>query len=328
MHRRVAAVGLVAFLAIDIGLVFMALRSGRDAPTASPQVATTVTTTLTTPVATTTILPTPTTPAPTGASTTSTTSAPSGPSAAPAAVPVARLVSALDATTAWRASAGSCVAGGARVEVTTDGGATWTRLRSPARAVARVQPLSRSGAFVIGAGAECTPRQFATKDAGQSWDPPTTVSGGWARRLDEPTQVLAPRAARATPCGAAAVVDLARSSATRAEALCASGSVVATDDGGQTWADAGSAPGAVALGTRLTGSGTLSTYAVRVVPACPGYQVVRVAADSGAEPVACVRGESVARGQVGLSVTGTAAWIVAGDQTWVSSRDLTSWEPA
>lgn len=326
MHRRVAAAGLVAFLAIDIGLVVMALRSGRDAPTASPQVATT----LTTPVATTATLPTPTPPAPTSASSTTTappTTPASQPSAAPAAVPVARLVSALDATTAWRASAGSCAAGGARVEVTTDGGATWTRLRSPARAVARVQPLSRTAAFVIGAGTECTPRQFATKDAGQSWEPPTTVSGGWARRLDEPTQVLAPRAARATPCGAAAVVDLARTSATQAEALCASGSVVATDDGGQTWADAGSAPGAIALGTRLTGSGTLSTYAVRVVPACQGYQVVRVLADQGAEPVACVRGEAVARGQVGLSVTGTAAWVVAGDQTWVSSRDLTSWEP-
>ncbi|NUR16355.1 MAG: hypothetical protein HOQ13_08585, partial [Dermatophilaceae bacterium] len=245
-----------------------------------------------------------------------------------AAVPVARLVAALDATRAWRATVGSCAAGGARVEVTTDSGATWTRVRSPARAVARVQPLSTSGAFVIGAGTDCTPRQFATKDAGQSWDPPTAVSGGWARRLDEPTQVLTPRSARATPCGAAAVVDLARTSATQAEALCAGGSVVATTDGGLTWADAGNAPGAVSLGTRVTGGGTLSTYAVRVVPACQGYQVVRVVADQGADPVACVRGESVAPGQVGLSVTGTAAWIVAGDQTWVSSRDLTSWKPA
>ena len=256
MHRRVAAAGLVAFLAVDIALVVMALRSGRDAPTALPQAATTLTATT---------LPTsPTTPAPTSASATSTTSEQpttptSQPSTAPVAVPVMRLVSALDATTAWRASAGSCAAGGARVEVTTDGGATWTRLRSPARAVARVQPLSRTGAFVIGAGTECTPRQFATKDAGQSWDPSTAVSGGWARRLDEPTQVLAPRAARATPCDTGAVVDLARTSASQAVALCAGGSVVATNDGGLTWADAGSAPGAVALGTRVTGGCTLST---------------------------------------------------------------------
>ncbi len=315
MDRRVAAAGLAAFLVIDVGLVVLALRQGREAPATAPTIATTAITTGTTPVV----------PATPSSSTTATTPAgqPSG-----AAVPVARLVSALDATTAWRATAGSCVAGGARVEITTDGGATWTRLRSPARAVARVQPLSRAGAFVIGAGAECNLRQYATKDAGQSWDPPTTVSGGWARRLDDPTQVLAPRADRAAPCDKAAVVDLARTSATQAEALCVGGSVVATTDGGQTWADAGSAPGAVALGTRVTGSGTLSTYAVRVVPACPGYQVVRVAADQGADAVACVRGDSVAPGEVGLSVTGTAAWIVAGDQTWVSSRDLTSWKPA
>ncbi|NUO91801.1 MAG: hypothetical protein HOQ18_13415, partial [Dermatophilaceae bacterium] len=136
MDRRVAAAGLVAFLAIDIALVVLALRSGREAPAASPLVSTALTSTATT-------LPTPTTSAPTGASATSTTTASTTPATQPsaaAAEPVARLVSALDATTAWRATVGSCAAGRARVEVSTDGGATWTRLRSPARAVARVQP--------------------------------------------------------------------------------------------------------------------------------------------------------------------------------------------
>ncbi|MHA3837592.1 hypothetical protein ACXR8F_17880 [Terrabacter sp. AAH1] len=327
MHRRVAAAGLVAFLAIDIGLVVMALRAGRNAPAASPQVAATLTAPGTAPAGATT--PVPSIP-PAPSTTTSATTAPTTPASEPSAgvVPVARLVSALDATTAWRATVGSCTAGGARVEVSTDGGATWTRLRSPARAVARVQPMSRTEAFVIGAGAECTPRQYATKDGGETWGPSTVVRGGWARRLDGPTRVLAPRAARATPCGQATVVDLSRTSATQAEALCAGGSVVATKDGGLTWTDAGSAPGAVALGTRLSAGGAPSTYAVRVVARCRGLQVVRVSADQGAAPIGCVGAEAVAPGQVGLSVTAAAGWIVAGDQTWVSSRDLTSWKRA
>ncbi|WP_386052425.1 hypothetical protein [Terrabacter terrigena] len=321
----------MAFLVVDVALVAMALRSGRDAP-ATSQVAASLTT-LTTPTTLTTS-PDTSAPSPSVTTSTATTTTPSSTAVVtqgggtPGGVPVARLVSALDASTAWRASAGSCVAGGSRVEVTTDGGATWTRLPSPARAVARVQLLSERGAFVIGAGAECEPRQYATRDAGQSWQPPTPVSGGWARRLDEPTRVLSPKDPKAAPCGTATVVDLSRTSATQAEALCGGGSVVVTNDGGHTWTDAGSAPGAVALGTRLVGGGTLGTYAVRVVAACQGLQVARVTADQGLDPVACVGADAVAPGQVGLSVTPTAAWIVAGEQTWVASGDLTAWRLA
>ncbi|CAN7469435.1 hypothetical protein LJR027_002982 [Terrabacter sp. LjRoot27] len=309
MNNRVATAGLVAFLAVDVALVALALRSGHNVSEAPAPVSTTRTAALTTsPPATGTTDPTKgTTPA------------------AAKAVPVTRLVSALDAATAWRATTGACDAGGATVEVTADGGQTWTKVRSPARALVRVQPLDEARAFVIGAGADCTPKQYASRDAGQTWQAPTAVVGGWARRLDAPTQVLAPRETAATPCGDAVVVDLSRTSATQAQALCADGSVVVTEDGGTTWTDSGDAPGAVALSNLLV-DGSLKTYAVRIVAACKGVQLVEVAKGRNADVVACVPVANPERGSVGLSVTDRAGWIVSGNQTWLSQGDLNSWK--
>ena len=98
-----------------------------------------------------------------------------------------------------------------------------------------------------------------------------------------------------------------------------------TEDGGTTWSDSGDAPGAVALSNLLVND-SLTTYAVRMVGACKGVQLVKVVKGSNAEVIACVPVASPERGTVGLSVTERAAWIVAGNQTWTSQRDLTSWK--
>ena len=310
MNNRMATAGLVAFLAVDVALVALALRSGQNTSQSLPPVSTTRTAPLTTsPPASATKSPTQ-----------GTTQAP-----AAKAVPVTRLVSALDAATAWRATTGTCDTGGATVEVTADGGQTWTKRRSPARALARVQALDETRAFVIGAGGDCVVKQYASRDAGATWQAPTVVVGGWARRLDQPTQVLTPKEPAATPCGKAVVLDLSRTSAEQAESLCADGSVVVTEDGGTTWSDSGDAPGAVALSNLLVND-SLTTYAVRMVGACKGVQLVKVVKGSNAEVIACVPVASPERGTVGLSVTERAAWIVAGNQTWTSQRDLTSWK--
>ena len=309
MNNRVATAGLVAFLVVDVALVALALRSGQNTSQALPPVSTTRTSDLTT--------------SPSSSPTKSPTKGTTPP--AVKAVPVTRLVSALDAATAWRARTGACDTGGATLEVTADGGQTWTKLRSPAPALVRVQPLDETRAFVIGAGRDCVVKQYASRDAGATWQAPTAVSGGWARRLDEPTQVLTPQEPAATPCGEAVVVDLSRTSAAQAQSLCADGSVVVTDDGGTTWSESGDAPGAVALSNLLVDN-TLTTYAVRMVSACKGVQLVKVVKGSNADVIACVPVANPVRGTVGLSVTERAAWIIAGSQTWTSQRDLTSWK--
>ena len=317
MKKRVATAGLVAFLAVDIGLVALALRSGHTSSDELPTASTTRTASLTTSP--------PTTSSP--RSTTTKTPTPAATATGAKAVPVSRLVSALDAATAWRATTGTCDRGGAALELTSDGGQTWTKLRSPTRAIARVQPLDATRVFTVGAGADCTLKQYASSDAGRTWLAPTVISGGWARRLDKPTQVLAPKESAATPCGDGVVLDLSRTSASEAQSLCADGSVVLTRDGGSTWTDSGDAPGAIAISNLLVDN-RLTTYAVRLVGACKGVQLVEVVKGRAADVIACVPVPDARRGDVGLSVTERAGWIVAGNQTWLARGDLTSWKRA
>ena len=316
MKNRVATIGLVAFLALDIALVALALRPGR-APTGSQPPATMPVTSMGT---STTSLGTPTE---------STSTAPSATTSAAAAhvVPVDLMVSAIDRKIAWRVAGGACVAGGASVQVTTDGGQTWTKLKSPVRAIARVQALDDNRAFVIGSGADCGLKQFATNDQGATWQSPTAVQNGWSRRLDEPTQVITPKADKAVACNGEVVIDLARVSLTQAEVLCANGDVRATGDGGSTWSDSGNAPGGVALGNYLEGD-VLTTYAVRIVSACDGLQLVKVVKGRNASIVSCVRASRPKSGQVGLWVSADAGWILNGSETWVASGDLRSWRKA
>ena len=315
MKNRVATIGLVAFLAVDVALVALALRPDR-APSEPAS---------TTPVTTPTTI-TGTAGSPTSASASRTPSA-TATASAPAVDPVALLVSALDGQTAWRVKGGACTAGGSTVELTTDSGETWTKLKSPARAVSRVQALDDSNAFLIGAGADCGLKQFSTSNAGETWKAPVSPEGGWARQLDAPTEVLTPQDQHAKPCGAQAVVDLSRTSATQAEALCASGDVKVTEDGGSTWSDSGSAPAAVALSNYLEGD-VLTTYAVRVVSACEGLQLVKVVKGRSATIVTCVRTAAPRKGAVGLWVSADAGWIVNGDETWTAGSGLRTWTKA
>ena len=211
--------------------------------------------------------------------------------------------------------------------VTSDGGKTWEKTKSPARAVIRVQPLDADRVFAIGAGASCELKQYASNDLGVSWLAPSAVSGGWARQLDEPTEVLTPQDDRAQPCGASTdVIDLSRTSASQAQALCADGAVKVTNDGGQTWTDAGTVKGGLALGNRLE-AGRLATYVARVGGDCPGIDLVRVVKGKSLDSVACI-GTSVPTkaGQIGLSLVEEAGWLVADGQVWTAPADLTTWK--
>ncbi|GAA2168209.1 hypothetical protein FHX52_1929 [Humibacillus xanthopallidus] len=321
MQKKVATIGLVGFLAVDVALVALALRpshpDGAGAPAATPVAS------FTTPGASGATGSTKTPAATPSSGTTATSDAPTGPKPAP----VTEIVGALDATTAWRATTGSCDKGGSTLLVTSDGGKTWDKVKAPARSVSRVQPLAADRVFAIGAGSSCDLKQYASNDLGATWQAGTSVSGGWARQLDKATDVLTPQDTRAQPCGASTdVIDLSRTSADEAQALCADGSVMVTEDGGQSWADDGSVKGGLALGNRIE-SNRLTTYVARVGGDCPGIDLVRVVKGKSLESVACV-GTKVpsGAGQVGVSIVNAAGWIVAGDAVYSGNADLTKWK--
>jgi hypothetical protein len=319
MKKQAATIGLGAFLLADIVLVALALRpptvndtgagastdTARPVSTAAPTSADTTTET-------------------TEASTSTTAPTTSGPATGP--VPVARLVIGVDSTTAWRANAGSCKSGGALVEVTTDGGETWTKRTSPARAISRIQPLLEGTGFILGAGADCEIKEWTTKNNGQAWAGPKALVGAWAREISKSSAVITPQDPAATPCGNLSVLDLSRTSAEQAEALCEDGSVKVTNNAGASWADSGEAPGAVALTNRLEG-GVLTTYAARVVKACAGVQVVKVIQGKPAVAVTCVKADVPAdAGQIGISAAPAAGWLIVGDETWTAGAELKSWK--
>jgi photosystem II stability/assembly factor-like uncharacterized protein len=319
MNKRLATVGLGAFLLADIVLVALALRPPPvNTLTAGP-----------TGTAVSVVSPTPeptdeptdeSTPEPTSAP--PTTTAPSGP------VPVQRMVVGLDARRAWRASAGTCDGGKSLLQVTTDGGRTWDDATSPSKAIARIQPLAGGSGFVYAAGADCALQEWTTKDDGKTWAGPKRIVGGWTRQIAEPTQLTTPAKDAMQPCGDAPVIDLSRTSAEQAEALCADGNVVVTNDGGASWDDSGSAPGAVALTNRLEGE-ILTTYAARVVAGCAGVQIVKVIQGKPAVPLTCVKTTvPTDAGQIGISAAPAAGWLVVGDETWTAGADLKSWRNA
>jgi hypothetical protein len=308
MKNRLATVGLLAFLAVDVALVWFALRpvsplAGSGAPsTSAPTVSTTETGT----------------PSDSSSSEPETSTTTKQPTTEP--VPVSALVTALDATVAWRGTAGTCDRGGSTLETTTDGGATWSEVTPPARALVRVQPLDEKRVFAIGAGADCSLQQYVSPDTGATWDAPTSVAGNWARRLDDPTKVVTPKDSGAEACDGAVVLDLSRTASTDAQALCANGDVVETTDGGSTWSAAGSATGSVALANLASGG----TYVARISDSCAGVEVTRVTADR-TTTLACVKVKTPKPGEVGIAVTTDSGWLVIGDQTWVSDGRLRSW---
>lgn len=319
MNKRVATIGLGAFLLADIVLVALALRPPPVNTDVSVSPAGTAGTAR--PAATATRSAGTTTTSEAAPTTTATTTE------ATDLVPVQRMIVGVDADNAWRATMGTCDAGGSVVQVTVDGGKTWTKGTTPSKAVARIQPLEDGVGFVYAAGPDCALEEWTTRDNSATWVGPRAIVGGWTRQIAQASQVVTPNDPAATPCGKVAVLDLSRTSAEQAEALCANGKVLVTNNGGTSWADSGSAPGALALSNRLEGT-VLTTYAAQVAPSCAGVQIVKVIQGRAAARVACVLTETTPEpGQVGISAAPTAGWLVVGDETWTSGADLETWEP-
>ncbi|MDC5697681.1 hypothetical protein OO014_10455 [Intrasporangium calvum] len=325
MKRGISTAGLVVFLLVDVVLVYLALRPpSAESASTTPSVVTSASADATEPTET----PAQGAEAPTSPTATPRDAATSSTEGQSSPRPVRILLAALDLEVAWRATVGTCAAGGATLSITVDGGTTWDEVEPPAGTISRIQPLDLDRGFIVGGAEGCAQDQFTTEDGGQAWAGPVALVGGWARKLDVPTEVTTPQSPAARPCGDDTVLDLSRTSSQQAEALCSDGSVRVTEDGGVGWSDSGEASGAVALANRLEG-GVLTTYVVRLrAEGCDGLQVAKVV--QGIEPgeVACIEADAPTGGNVALSVAEGAGWLVVDDRTWVSGPDLTVWEEA
>ena len=316
-QRAAATFGLLALVVLDIALVVAALRvSGPTTGAATPL-----------PDGTAAPAAPPFNAMPSGASPepTSTTSSPTSPSAEPA-VPLTVVLSAVDGSTAWRATVGTCASGGAAIQITTDGGRTWRNRTSPFPVVTRVQATDASRGFAVGASDTCEMAVRNTTDGGGAWHA-GNLADTIARDAKDPTKVRA-SGRTVVPCNTVAVVDVARNSTNGAQALCADGFLRSSTDDGQSWTEGGKVEGALALDSRLVG-GTVTTYVARTKETCEGVAVGSVVNGTTTDLGCAATGSRPEPGTVTLAApTGQVGWLLVAGETWRSSDGLQSWTKA
>jgi hypothetical protein len=307
LSERAGLIGLAAFVAVDVLLVGIAVNSTRT-PVADggEQI---------------------------GTSSVGASSRPSSTTTASAdarqpdvkVVPLTVGIVGVDEDTAFRFTVGSCRAGGAKIELTSNAGRSWGPRSAKFDTLVRIRVRDDGSAFSVGASADndCTPsiRQASKYDA--DWGDAAAVDNAWYRDPRDERSVGLPTGGTGKPCGAKAVVDLAVVDS-GAAALCEDGTVLVSKTGA-SWDESATVPGALALALDD------KNRSLAVVPSAGGCRGLAVV-DAGKPDAAlgCVETDlaKVKSGTVALSVTGSAGWLRVGGAVFRAGADLRTWKQA
>ncbi|WP_423917961.1 hypothetical protein ACPEEZ_09480 [Frigoribacterium sp. 2-23] len=308
-RRPLGVVLLAALVIIDAVLIGALLLNSRNGPAGEAG-----------PIPTFTPLPDPT-------STTSETPSPSatGAVSSDAEAPVA-FVAALSATQAWRATAGSCTAGSAVIEQTSDGGATWSPVDTTAFAPKTVLSLTvTDGTMSVlgGVGEDCTPQLWSASALARSAMPPWTQVARGADAVPYVTPgastVKLSAGSADSPC-----TSPVRGLASGTTDVVACAAEFATKTGSAGWVTV-EAPGLIDLA--LTDTGYL--LAASRVQNCDGVAIQSVNAPLTARSfpslVGCAPATDLVAGGTVLATTGNAVWLTSNDKTLVSADGGATW---
>jgi len=295
-RRTWAIIGIAAFLLVDVALVGWAVSASHPDVEAKPGPIPTFTNRPDTPAAS----ATPTTPA------TPTVAAP-------------RLLVAVSATEAYRATRGACTGGDTVFEKTTDGGATWQASKTGRYAFHTMLTLSGATdthvSAVVGAGSSCAIGSYSSFTGGQFWQeyPDNLADANYIDPADRSTLHLA-GATQDAPCPAA--LQLATGTNSTA-VLCAD--TVFTRAGNGVWASA-AVPGVLALAPSDDGY----TLAVAGVTGCSGVAIESLDVGGTPAPVGCDAAVTSPAG-VTLAQQGSNLWLWSGDTVAVSTDAGATW---
>lgn len=242
------------------------------------------------------------------------------------AVPSTRVLTALDSTTAWRATTGACPSTPASPELTTDSGATWkkTDATGPTKvtAIQRIIVDGKALATMVGLNqADCTPALIKTFVAGRSYAAyPNDLAGTWFVNPADRSSVHSPAGDFPSPC---TTIALAPRDAKAAAILCDDYTVHMTTDAAVTWSPGVQAPGAVALASSDTGY-----FAAALARAgCQGVEVSEVNASSAGTPgcyPSAANADSLPE-NVAFSAAADSLWLWAGDSVARSTDNGVTW---
>lgn len=306
--RWLAIVGIVLFLAVDILLVVLALRSTspRDNGSASPAA-----------------------PVPIASSPTASASSTPPPSATPAIAVTAptRVLTALNATVAWRATTGACPAATASPELTTDAGATWTATdlttTTGVLALQRIVVTDTDTATFLGSTEDCAPDAARTFVAGADFAAaPDQLDGTWYLATVGGATMHAPGRDVAAPCASA--VSVAPLDDSRAGVLCADGSAHITLDVAATWTRVDAPAGTVTLTGTSDGLITASVGSNE----CSGVLLTNIGLTGDSSPLGCVESSESPTdlsGSTAIDWTDDSIWIWVDDRLLISTDQGATW---
>ena len=310
-HHRLTYVAIAVFLLADIGLIGLALASSRSANSASKPGP----------------IPTFEATAPSSAAAVRPTPTPSPTATSPAAVPT-RILSAFNASTAWRATTGACPATAASPQLSTDSGATWKTMdatgATKVTALQRIIVGSAASATMIGfSQVGCAPELVKTFVSGRNFASyPKELASAWYVNPATRGSVHSPSGDRPAPCPT--VVAIAPSDATSAAVLCADHTVYATVDAAVTWSPPIPVFGASNLA--VSTQGYLATAAAD--SRCAGVRLVTLAGNPLATTTTACLPLAAAPpvDQVAVSQAAGTLWVWAGDSLKRSGDGGATWQ--
>ena len=224
-----------------------------------------------------------------------------------------RLLAASTDQIAWRSEPNDCRTK-SKVEVSSDGGRTWTRTDPGLRSVVRLKAYRTEAVFAVGADADCRPSYAWTTGPDQPWQRSRSLVGDkWFRMPARPEVVHAPGGGTSRPCGSI-LLDLAGLGTYQAAALCGDGRIRTVAEG-RSWRTVQKKSGAVALN-----ADDVEFVVASALRDCDGTAVRRfdgTGAGLKAKPSACRAGSSPRPGLIAVSYRYGHTWVWAGQKVTV-----------